>query len=54
MTCYAQMPLIMPNFIMVGQMLYKKSVTKFFCTLQYFGIPGGSLVPKFTNLGGDV
>jgi len=47
------MPLITPNFIAVGQMMYKKNVTKFFFyTFQYFGAPEEH-VPKFTNLGGD-
>jgi len=36
MTSYAQMPLIMPNFIALGQTMYEKSVTIFY-TLQYFG-----------------
>ena len=53
MICYTQMPIIMPNFIALGQTMYEKSVTIFY-TLQYFGAPGGPPVPKFTNLGPDV
>ena len=52
MTCYAQILLIMPNFISLGQTIYEKSVT--FYTLQYFSAPGGPLVPKFTSLCDDV
>jgi len=43
-TCNAQMPLIMPNFIVFGQTMYDKSVTAFY-TLHYFGAPGDSLDP---------
>jgi len=46
------MPLIMPNFIALGQTMYEKSVTIFY-TLQYFGAPGGLPEPKFTSRGLD-
>ena len=51
--CCAPKPLIMPNFIGLGQTVYEKSVTIFFNTLHYFGAPGGIPGPKFTSLGGD-
>ena len=54
MICYAQMPLIVPNFILLSQTMYEKSVTIFFYTLQYFGDPGGPPGLKFTDLGPDV
>ena len=37
------MPLIMPNFIVLGQTMFEKSVAKYFESLQYFGAPGGPL-----------
>ena len=42
----------MPSFIAIDQMMYEKSVTNFFYTLQYFGAPGGPPELKFANLGG--
>ena len=47
------MPVIVPNFIALGQTMYEKSVTIFY-TLQYFGTSGGPLGPKIIYLGGDV
>ena len=44
------MPFIVPNFIVLGQTMWKKTRYKMFYTLQYFG----GLGPKFTNLGPDV
>jgi len=44
------MPLIMPNFIALGQSGYEKSVTNFF-TLSLFWRSRGSPGPKFTSLG---
>ena len=52
-TCYAPMPVLVPNFIALDQTMYQKIVTIFY-THQYFGAPEGSPVPKFTNLGPDV
>jgi len=53
--CYAPLPLIVPNFIALGQTVYeKKKRYKAFYTLQYFGAPGGPAVPKFTSLGPDI
>ena len=34
MTCYAQMPFIVANFIALGQTMYEKSVTKLFTPLS--------------------
>ena len=51
--CYGPMPAIMPNFIMLSQIMYEISVTIFY-TLQYFGTPAGLPGIKFTNLGPDV
>jgi len=42
MTCYAQRPLITPNFIALGQTMYEKSVTIFY-TLQSFDAKGDPL-----------
>jgi len=46
------MPLIMPNFIAIGQTVYEKSVTIFTPALcrRQGGLPG----LKFISLGGDV
>jgi len=53
--CYAQMSLIVPNFIALSETIYDKSVTIFtpFSILapQAQETP---FVPKFTNLGDDV
>jgi len=43
----------MPNLIVLGQTMYEKSITNF-CTLQYFGAPGGPSAAKFTNLGDSI
>ena len=51
-TCYAPMPVIVPNFIAFGQSVYEKSVTIF--TPFTFWRPRGPLGPKFTNPGGNV
>ena len=42
-TSNTPIPVIMINFIIVGQTVYKKSVTKFFYTLHHFGAPGDPL-----------
>jgi len=51
MTCYAQMPLIVPNFIALVQTMYEKSVTKIFYTFSILDLRGGLSAPQFTNLG---
>jgi len=52
MTCNAQMPVIVQNFIAIGQTMYEKSVT-FFKTFSILA-PQGAPVPKCINLGNDV
>jgi len=42
-TCYPLKLHIMPNFIKIGETTLKKSVTKFFYILQYFGSLGDPL-----------
>ena len=39
---YAPMPLIVPNFIALGQTMYTRKALQIF-TLQYFGAPMGLL-----------
>ena len=41
--CYAPMPLIVPNFVALGQTMNEKSVAIFFYIIQYFGAPGVTL-----------
>jgi len=41
--CYVPIPLIVPNFIVLGQTMNEKSATNFFYALQYFGAPRGPL-----------
>jgi len=49
MTYYAQMPLIVPHFIALGQTMYEKSVKNFY-TLQYFDVPVRPLVQSSPTL----
>jgi len=37
------MPLIVSNFILLGQTMYEKNVTIFFYTLWHFGAQGDTL-----------
>ena len=48
------MPLVVTNFIALGQTIYEKSVTKMFYSLRYFGVTGEPLGSKFNNLSPDV
>jgi len=52
--CYVPIPLIVPNFIVLGQTMNEKSATKIFYALQYFGAPRGPPGPKFISRGTDV
>jgi len=52
--CCALIPLIVPNFIALGQKRCTRKAFQFFKTLKYFGAPGGSPRRKFTILGSDV
>ena len=47
---YTPMPLVVPNFIVLGHTVYEKSVTENFYTRHYFGASGGPLWPKFTAI----
>ena len=44
----------MLNFTDIGETTLEKCITKIFCTLQYFGSPGGPPGPKITGLSGGV
>ena len=49
-TCYALMPLIVPNIIALIQTMYAKSVTNKFYILQYFGASGDLLAKAESSL----
>jgi len=51
--CRLARPLILPNFIALGQTVYEKSVIIFY-TLHYSGAQGGPSRSKFINLGHNV
>jgi len=48
------MPLIMPNFIALGQTMYEKKCYKFLYTVEYSVAPGDPVRPSSINMGGDV
>ena len=47
---YAPMPVIVRNFIALGQTVYEKSVTNFCYTLYYFGVPEGDLLGHSSSI----
>ena len=51
--CYAPMPLIVPNFLALGQTTYEKSVTIFFTPFSILALQGTPEL-KFIGLGNDV
>jgi len=48
------MSLIVPNFIVIGQIIYTRKALDFFYTIQYYGTPERLPGPKFTNRDPDV